>query len=79
MTIQEKCRKLAEAMGCTLEKKRRTKHTIGITVWLPEGKQVEGNPGLDCLVNDGETMAEVWPAVLADLQDLRMEAADGRS
>lgn len=66
------CRKLATQIGCSLEVQgnRKARH---ITIWLPDGKQVAGNPGLDCLCSEGETAPEAWSGVLADLKML----ADG--
>lgn len=70
MATKKKCEALAARLGCTLEVDRRRRH---VTIWLPEGKQVEESAGLDCLCNDAETMDEVWPLVHADLQGLSME------
>lgn len=66
------CRKLAKQIGCSLDihGHRKARH---ITIWLPEGKQVAGNPGLDCLCSEGETADEAWAGALADMKML----ADG--
>lgn len=67
MTAAATCRRLAERLGCTLEVNRQSRH---VTIWLPKGRQVTGNPGLDCLCNDGETLDDVWPLVALDLATL---------
>lgn len=67
-----KCKKLAAQIGCKLEV-IGSRGPLHVTIWLPEGKQVMGNSGLDCLCSEGETPAEAWSCVLADLRTL----ADG--
>lgn len=70
MSHKQQAERLASHLDCELEVNYRSRH---VTIWLPEGKQVAGNPGLDCLCNDGESMAEVWPLVVLDLQNLEIE------
>jgi hypothetical protein len=67
MTTSALCQRLAKRLGCSLEINRKSRH---VTIWLPEGMQVTGNPGLDCLCNDGETLDDVWPKVELDLKSL---------
>lgn len=70
MTTSAKCHALASKIGCELDVDRRHRT---VTINLPEGKQIEGNPGLNCRVNNCETMDEAWTATYADLNEL----ADG--
>lgn len=67
MTTVSDCRRLAKRLGCSLEINKRSRH---VTIWLPAGNQVMGNPGLDCLCRDGETLDEVWPGLWLDLKSL---------
>jgi hypothetical protein len=67
MTDAAACRRKAKRLGCTLEVNRKSRH---VTIWLPAGKQVEGNTGLDCLCRSGETLDDVWPWIAEDLKTL---------
>jgi hypothetical protein len=62
------CAAKAKRIGCTLEVNK--KH---VTIWLAAGMQVAGNPGLNCLCNDAEDIADLWSLVALDLDELAME------
>jgi hypothetical protein len=70
MTTRKKYMEMAERMGRGLDVDTAAPH---VTIRLPTGMQVQGNPGLDVLCNDGERMSEVWSVVHADLKGLAME------
>lgn len=38
--------------------------------WMARKISAAGNPGLDCLCRDGETLDDVWPWIAEDLKTL---------
>lgn len=57
---------LAAKIGCSLEYER-TEHVKHVTIYLPEGAEFDGNPGLDVLHHECELDEDIWPGVIADL------------
>lgn len=65
---RQKAQSLANKLGCTLDYTRsRAKH---VTIYLPEGTEFDGNPGLDVLHHECELDEDIWPGVIADLETI---------
>jgi hypothetical protein len=70
---RQKAYALAKRAGCTLEYERwsSSKH---VTIYLPEGREFDGNPGLDVLHHECELEDDIWPGVIADLEIIAEDA-----
>ena len=64
---RRKAQALAKKIDCELDVD--TRHRT-VTIHLPDGFQIPGNPGLNIRVNNMEKMADAWEATLDDLRDL---------
>lgn len=58
---------LAKRLGVVLDYER-TEHAKHVTIYLPDGKVFDGNPGLDVLHHECELDEDIWPGVVADLE-----------
>lgn len=63
---RQKAAALAKQLGCTLDY-HRTGSTRHVTIYLPEGAEWDGNPGLDVLHHECELDENIWPGVIDDL------------
>lgn len=70
---RQKAYALARRTGCTLDY-QRTEHAKHVTIYLPEGAEFDGNPGLDVLHHECELEDDIWPGVVADLQIIAEDA-----
>ena len=58
---------LANRVGATLEY-QRTCHAKHVTIYLAEGTEFDGNPGLNVLHHECELEEDIWPGVISDLE-----------
>lgn len=72
MGEKEACR-IAKLIGGMVISSRKHWHGGGVhivDIYLPEGMDFDGNPGLDALHHECELDEDIWPGVIADLKSL---------